>query len=190
MHNIDHPGENPPVNMRHWASFYDFVTVTANTESAVDNAQIIPFMPESAREAGPWTGTTTLSWDGLSVTFEGEQLQHPFPAANCPDQAELSAVEIPEAQWPLNGLSGWEVVGAWAFAPFETYQESDTGDVVPFDITVPVGAQDDTMEYSLLYADYENNISSGAFSEGTGALVGEDVVGTVNHLSLVLAVRR
>ena len=190
VHNVDTPGENPAVNQRHWSSFYDFVEVVADTDIDLPNAQIIPFVPEDAREEGPWSGQTTLTWNGLSVSFDGDLLKFPFPAASCPDNLSLAAVEVPEPQWPLAGLMGWEVIGAWAFAPFETELEDGNGDPVPFDISVPVGAQDATMEYGLLFADYEHNISMGTFSEGTGALVGEAIEGTVERLSLVLAVRR
>ena len=190
VHNVDQPGENLAVNMRHWAAFYDFVEVVADTDIVLPNAQIIPFMPEEAREPGGWTGATTLSWDDVSVSFDADRLVFPYPAASCPDHLTLSAVEVPPAQWPFSGLMGWEVIGAWAFAPFETLLEDADENPLPFDITVPVGAQDDTLEYGLLYADYEHNISMGTFSTGTGALAGETIVGTVERLSLVLAVRR
>jgi hypothetical protein len=190
VHNIDHPGENPQVNMRNWSSFYDFVVAVPDADTVLANAQVVPFMPESARVAGPWSGETELAWGGITVGFDGDQLEVPFPAASCPDDITLSAVEVPSAQFPVNGLMGWEVIGAWAFAPFETMQEDGNGDVVPFDITATVGAQDNTLEYGLLFADYEHNISTATFSEGTGALVGETIEGTVDRLSLVLAVRR
>ena len=190
VHNVGHPGSTPPVNQRRWSSFYDFVSVTADTDTAVDNAQVVPFMPEAARVEGPWTGETELAWGDLTVGFNGDQVEFPFPTAQCLDEITLSALEVPASDWPVHGLMGWEVIGAWAFSPFETLQEDGNGDPVPFDVSVPVGVQDTNLEYGLLYADYEHNISTATFSVGTGALVDTSIVGTVGRLSLLLAVKR
>ena len=169
----------------HYSRYFDFLDVGENEVITIAEPLIIPEITAVNEDL---SGAQNLDLDGgLSISFNADLVELPPDATN----VSVGAVELPQAQWPINGLDGWTIERAWALSTWDL--ESKDG----FDITAPLSAGlPPGTEVAILYADYIDGITTGHFMvvESTLAPDGMSISTPegqgIERLTLILAASR
>ena len=182
IHNLNVPGiADGAEALLGWSAFYDIVPMAG---ADVDVAA--PFVvPEVLDTRAVVDGANSLDFGGeLLVSWDGT-LDPPIAVAGV-DPITVGAVKLDPSQYPAAATDmGYEVLAGWVFAPFELALEADGHFSVEILAPGLSGA-----DMALFYADYDEDISTGALSTAAATTPdGQWVHGEVSHLGLLLAVQ-
>lgn len=99
----------------------------AMTLAAGETLELPPlFVPDPGAATLLVAGSQTVSLAGLTLTADPAEWSLPFGI----DTPYLSAVRVPEPQWPPNPVDGAKVIARWALNPYGTTSE------VPMPLTI------------------------------------------------------
>lgn len=170
----------PDGDLYGWSRFFEFVTV-ADGEHLELGDFVIPQISGSSGLTGP----QAYSDGALSVSFDADAVTLPFGLS---EGVGFGTAELPQAWWPSGGHDNWEIVKAWAVAPWD-----QRGDAV-FDVSVTLDAPNVGGLMSFLVADYEEGISTGEFAwypadvSDDGLTVSTPAGAGLNRATLILLV--
>ncbi len=182
------PGDDPPADARSWTRFFDFVAVGEAEDIVLDRPLVVHRVEQPA---GPLLGPQDLDLGGgLRVGFDVDDLGLlPVPG----DDVTLGATVIPEADWPVGGLGGWTVVGAWGLAIWDLAAEDGFAVRATPGLAQPL---DPGTEVAFLVADYTYGFVNGIFFEEAAELSADGLTwstpdsGGLDRTTLWLAVIR
>ncbi len=148
-------------------------------------------MVHQVDSVGPLAGPQDLELgDGLQVRFDADTLGVlPAPAT----AVYLGATLLPEPDWPVGGLGGWTVVGAWGLATWDLHAEDGFAVRATPPLAQPLNP---SSEVAFLVADYTYGFLNGVFFEEAADLSPDGLTWTtpadagLDRTTLWLAVTR
>ncbi len=153
-----YPGDDPREAVKQYTRFFDFVSTVDGEQRVLDRPRVL----YPVASTGPLVGPFTMDVDGLHVEVQTDLLAP--PASQLPSFALdvwLGATAIPEHDWPVEGLRGYRIVGAWGLAEWDLHGEAafQVRADLPIDTPLPPDA-----DVAFLVADYTYGFVEGQFA--------------------------